>query len=519
MIKQTGVTTRKRSPDILLAIAHQLARRPLRPALPEQLRLHAHQGRAGAAAGRQRRDHVRPARLQHADLARPRQAGRAQHDGRRRGRAPSASRTSRSPPARSASRRSAEGQQIQVTLSTLGRLVEPEQFEKIIVKTTADGRMVRLKDVGRVELGAKNQDISEPRSTAEARRPAWPSSSSPTPTRWRPPTSSRPRSRSCKKDFPEGIDYEIRYDTTPFIRESIEEVFKTLLDAVILVALVVLLFLQNWRSALIPLVAVPVAIIGTFAVMAAFGFSLNNLTLFGLVLAIGIVVDDAIVVVEAVEHHIEHGHGAARRDDPGDGARCPAPVIAVGPGALGGVRPLRVHLRDHRPVLPPVRPDDRRRRRCISAFNSLTLSPALAAMLLRPRQKGDVPGACRGSAFLALGGLGRATSGWARCCFPTSSGSGLIGQVVAAGIAARPGLDGSSATRRGRVGPGRRVVGGLARLGRSAGRSTGLLGWFFDLFNRGVHGHRPRCYSRLVGGMLRRLRRWCFARLRRAALA
>src|SRR4028118_660839 len=116
--------------------------------------------------------------------------------------------------------------------------------------------------------------------------------------------------------FPEGLDYAIVYDTTPFITESVNEVVKTLRDAVILVAVVVLLFLQNWRSAIIPLIAVPVAIVGTFAVMAALGFSLNNLTLFGLVLAIGIVVDDAIVVVEAVEHHIEHGlspRSAARK--------------------------------------------------------------------------------------------------------------------------------------------------------------------------------------------------------------
>src|SRR5205823_22307 len=103
------------------------------------------------------------------------------------------------------------------------------------------------------------------------------------------------------------VVFRIAFDTTPFIRESINEVFHTLVEAVILVALVVLLFLQNWRSTIIPLVAVPVAIIGTFAAMAVIGFSLNNLTLFGLVLAIGIVVDDAIVVVEAVEHHIEEG--------------------------------------------------------------------------------------------------------------------------------------------------------------------------------------------------------------------
>src|SRR5207302_9768938 len=115
------------------------------------------------------------------------------------------------------------------------------------------------------------------------------------------------RMEQLKKSFPEDIDYAISLDMTPFIKESIHEVIRTLIEAVVLVAAVVLLFLQNWRSALIPLVAVPVAVVGTFAVMAAIGFSLNNLTLFGLVLAIGIVVDDAIVVVEAVEHHIEHG--------------------------------------------------------------------------------------------------------------------------------------------------------------------------------------------------------------------
>ena len=125
------------------------------------------------------------------------------------------------------------------------------------------------------------------------------------------------------------MDYKIVYDTTPFIKESIREVFKTLRDAIILVAIVVLVFLQNWRSAIIPLVAVPVAIVGTFAVMAAMGFSLNNLTLFGLVLAIGIVVDDAIVVVEAVEHHIEHGL-APREATIKAMEQVSGPVIAVG---------------------------------------------------------------------------------------------------------------------------------------------------------------------------------------------
>ena len=186
-----------------------------------------------------------------------------------------------------------------------------------------------------------------------------------------------------KKRFPEGLDYQIVYDTTPFIRESINEVFKTLRDAVILVAIVVLVFLQNWRAALIPLVAVPVAIIGTFAVMAALGFSLNNLSLFGLVLAIGIVVDDAIVVVENVERWLEQGlpprEAARKAMDEVTG-----PVIAVAlvlcavfvPCAfIGGItgqffRQFAVTI-----AVSTV----------ISAFNSLTLSPALAAILLKPR--------------------------------------------------------------------------------------------------------------------------------------
>src|SRR5207237_8070606 len=174
--------------------------------------------------------------------------------------------------------------------------------------------------------------------------------------------------------------------TTPLIDESINEVYKTLRDAVILVALVVLLFLQNWRSAIIPLIAVPVAIIGTFAVMAAMGFSLNNLTLFGLVLAVGIVVDDAIVVVEAVEHHIEHG--LSPRDATIQAmAEVSGPVVAIGlvlsavfipcafiTGIIGQFfRQFALTI-----AVSTV----------ISAFNSLTLSPALSAILLRRRTKG-----------------------------------------------------------------------------------------------------------------------------------
>ena len=185
-----------------------------------------------------------------------------------------------------------------------------------------------------------------------------------------------------KKRFPDGLEYKIVYDTTPFIHESIVEVFKTLRDAIILVAIVVLVFLQNWRAALIPLIAVPVAIVGTFAVMTMLGFSLNNLSLFGLVLAIGIVVDDAIVVVENVERWLEEGKS------PRDAARkamdeVTSPVIAV---ALVLVRRLRpcafisgITGQFFRQFAVTIATST-----VISAFNSLTLSPALAALILKP---------------------------------------------------------------------------------------------------------------------------------------
>ena len=192
-----------------------------------------------------------------------------------------------------------------------------------------------------------------------------------------------------KQSFPPGLDYDIAYDTTPYVDESVREVFHTLRDSVILVAIVVLVFLQNWRSALIPLVAVPVAIIGTFAVMAAIGFSLNNLTLFGLVLAIGIVVDDAIVVVEAVEHHIEEGMtprlATIKAMDEVSG-----PVIAVAlvlsavfvPCAfISGVTGQFFRQFALTIAVSTI----------ISAFNSLTLSPALAAILLKPTKEKKDP--------------------------------------------------------------------------------------------------------------------------------
>jgi multidrug efflux pump len=299
-----------------------------------------------------------------------------------------------------------DGQTFQITVDTLGRLAEVEQFEQIVVKTMPDGRIVRLKDMARIELGAKNSDVGckiDRMDTAFM-------------VIFQTPNANALETRDLvaakmaelAKSYPPGIAHEIPFDTTPYTRESIREVFNTLRDAIILVAAVVLLFLQNWRSALIPLVAVPVAIIGTFAVMAPMGFSLNNLTLFGLVLAIGIVVDDAIVVVEAVEHHIQNG--LLPRDATIKAMhQVSGPVIAVGlvlsavfvPCAfVGGI--TGQFFRQFALTIAVST--------LISAFNSLTLSPALTAMLLRPRGETSDPlprlafpvtGAALGYFFLA----------------------------------------------------------------------------------------------------------------------
>jgi multidrug efflux pump len=272
-------------------------------------------------------------------------------------------------------------QQLQITLDALGRLKEAEQFGDIILRATPDGRILRLKDVARVELGAKNEDVTvqmDGKPTVFLAIFQLPDANA-----LDTAEAVLAKMEELRQSFPDGVSYDIGFDTTPYTRESIKEVFNTLRDAIILVAVVVLLFLQNWRSAVIPLVAVPVAIIGTFAVMAAMGFSLNNLTLFGLVLAIGIVVDDAIVVVEAVEHHIEHGM-SPRSATIKAMEQVSGPVVAVGlvlsavfvPCAfISGITGM--FFRQFALTISAST--------IISAFNSLTLSPALTALLLRPR--------------------------------------------------------------------------------------------------------------------------------------
>jgi multidrug efflux pump len=209
----------------------------------------------------------------------------------------------------------AAGQQFQLTMSTLGRLVDPLQFGNIIIKTGAtsdsatqgdtSSQVVRLRDVARVELGAQQYDQIcrlDGESSVGLAVFQLPGSNA-----LGVAGAVKSKMAELKKRFPKDLDYRIVYDTTPFINQSIHEVFKTLFEAVILVALVVLFFLQDWRAMILPMIDVPVSLVGTFAVMAVLGFSLNNLTLFGMVLAIGIVVDDAIVVLENVEHHLSTG--------------------------------------------------------------------------------------------------------------------------------------------------------------------------------------------------------------------
>ncbi len=277
------------------------------------------------------------------------------------------------------------GQAFQFTINTLGRLTEPGEFNEIVLKTDTEGRPIRMKDVTeRVELGAVTYDqlctLDGQRSVALSVYPLPGANALAT------AKLIKDKMKELKTRFPEGVEYEIVYDTTPFVQESIDEVGITLLLAVVLVALVMLLFLQSWRSALIPLAAVPVAIIGTFGVMALMGFSLNTLTLFGLVLAVGIVVDDAIVVVEAAEFHL--GRGLNPKDATARAmTEVAGPVIAVGlvlaavfipcvfiTGIVGQFfRQFAVTI-----AISTL----------ISTFNSLTLTPALCALLLEPHEHG-----------------------------------------------------------------------------------------------------------------------------------
>ena len=291
------------------------------------------------------------------------------------------------PAGKIAGRPSPPGQDFTYTVRAQGRLSNEEEFGNIVVRATPDGSILRLKDVARIELGAADYDVigrfnKEPSAVIALYQ--LPGSNAIEAAK-----GVEKLMAELKQRFPTDLDYQVAIDTTKAVTEGITEIGKTFWEALALVMIVVFVFLQGWRAALIPLLAVPVSLVGTFAVFPLLGFSINTLSLFGLVLAIGLVVDDAIVVVEAVEHHIEEGMS------PKDASlkameEVSGPVVAIAiilsavflptvfiPGITG-----RLYQQFAVTIAISV---------LISAFNALTLSPALSALLLRPKREGRGP--------------------------------------------------------------------------------------------------------------------------------
>ncbi|WP_438970844.1 efflux RND transporter permease subunit [Methylophaga sp.] len=268
---------------------------------------------------------------------------------------------------------------VQLPINAKGRLESPEEFENIIIRAGAQGQITRLQDVARVELEAAEHSLNSMLNNQPA--VAIPIFQSPGANAISISDNVRDVMADLKQRFPKGVDYEVVYDPTVFVKESIKAVIKTLLEALALVVIVVVVFLQTWRASLIPLLAVPVSIIGTFALMHMFGFSINTLSLFGLVLSIGIVVDDAIVVVENVERNIESGLSPleasyqAMREVSG-------PIIAISLTLVAVFVPIAfvsgLTGQFYQQFALTIAIST-----VISAINSLTLSPALAALLLR----------------------------------------------------------------------------------------------------------------------------------------
>ena len=284
------------------------------------------------------------------------------------------------------------GQEFTYTVRAQGRLETEEEFGNIVIRANIDGSMVRLKDVARIELGAQMYNmIGRMNGKPAALIAIYQLPGSNAIRRWIAATKLM---EEMKERFPADLDYVTSLDTTQSVREGIKEIVHTLFEALVLVIIVVYIFLQGWRATLIPLLAVPVSLIGVFVLFPLLGFSINTLSLFGLVLAIGLVVDDAIVVVEAVEHHIAHGLSPKEASFKAM-EEVSGPVVAIAlilvavfvptafiPGITG-----RLYQQFAVTIALSV---------VISAFNALTLSPALAALLLRPKRP------AQGSARLVL---------------------------------------------------------------------------------------------------------------------
>jgi HAE1 family hydrophobic/amphiphilic exporter-1 len=279
------------------------------------------------------------------------------------------------------------GQEFTYTVRSQGRLVTAEEFGNVVVRLNPDGSVVRLKDVSRIELGALNYQ-------QRARLNGKPSC--PIGVFQVPGSNAIAVAEGVKKTmldlkqrFPDDLDYVVALDTTLPITEGISEITHTLFEAIVLVIIVVFLFLQGWRATLIPLLAVPVSLVGTFILFPALGFSINTLSLFGLVLAIGLVVDDAIVVVEAVEHHIEHGlspkdatlKAMEEVTQPVIGIALVLSAVFIPVAFMGGIQG-RMNMQFAITIAVSV---------CISAFNALSLSPALCSLILRPKKEARGP--------------------------------------------------------------------------------------------------------------------------------
>jgi HAE1 family hydrophobic/amphiphilic exporter-1 len=328
------------------------------------------------------------------------------------------------------------GQQFTYTVRAQGRLTDEKQFGDIVVRANVDGSVVRMKDVARIEMGAQSYSTIGRLNGAPAAIIAiyqLPDSNAIDTMR-----QARALMEAAKAKFPDDLDYVVSLDTTLAVTEGISEIVKTLFEALVLVIIVVFIFLQGFRSTLIPLLAVPVSLVGTFLIFPLLGFSINTLSLFGLVLAIGLVVDDAIVVVEAVEHHIEHGLS------PRDAAlkameQVSGPVVAIAlilsavfvptafiPGITG-----RLYQQFAVTIAVSV---------IISAFNALSLSPALSALLLRPRKEARGP---LGAFFRWFNRVfGRATDGYVNICHHLIRRAG-VAMLLLAGMTVLAGFFGS----------------------------------------------------------------------------
>ena len=379
------------------------------------------------------------------------------------------------------------GQDFQYILSTLGRLTEPEQFEQIIIKTGASGQITRLSDVARLELGAKNQDMQ---CTLDGQPSVGLSIFQlPGSNALEVANSIRARMKELEETLPgfqSGVRYSIVYDTTPFIEQSVDEVFHSLRDAIILVAIVVLLFLQDWKSMILPMIDVPVSLIGTLAVMAALGFTLNNLTLFGLVLAIGIVVDDAIVVLENIEVWLAKGYDAKTATINAMG-EITGPIIAITlvlssvflPSAfLGGISG-----QFYRQFALTISAS-----MIISAANAMTMTPARAVQIFKTREHKPGEAHEHGHGLEALPWWGYVLLlGWlsksllAPLIGQNLAGNSSIAQWTVALVTALPGA----------------AIGWFI-----AKRANAVLGLLFRWFNRGFDG-LTQIYGHIVAWSLR----------------